>query len=92
MSNLWVVAYDISDNTVRRKVRDVLGNYGSRVQYSVFECFVTRRELEAARSQVKALLQEDDQVRWYPLCSWCAERVSWQGLGSKGRDEGFSIL
>lgn len=38
---LVVVVYDIPDNKRRKKLADFLEGYGRRVQYSVFECFIS---------------------------------------------------
>lgn len=35
---MYLVSYDISSNRRRRKVAKLMENYGTRVQYSVFEC------------------------------------------------------
>lgn len=35
---LYVIVYDISNNKRRTKLHTALKNYGSPVQYSVFEC------------------------------------------------------
>ena len=38
---LYVVSYDLSDDRERSKASDIIGAYGFRVQYSVFECRMT---------------------------------------------------
>lgn len=35
---MYLVSYDISSSRRRRKVAKLMENYGTRVQYSVFEC------------------------------------------------------
>ena len=93
MKSLWVVAYDISDDAARRHVFEILKNRGEPVQYSVFECWLTGRQLQAVREEVKEHLTKEDQVRWYPLCSWCRDRTYWQGIhGAMPEDRGFTLL
>ncbi len=92
MSRLWVVCYDISDNRIRNKVCDLLKNHGERVQYSVFECHLGDRELAGLRQEVAGLLEQDDQVRWYPLCDWCKDKTSWDGPGMPPDDPYFRIV
>ncbi len=92
MKRFWVVAYDISDDAVRHLICEILKDCGQRVQYSVFECLLTRREAKMVRESVKKHLEEGDQVRWYPLCSWCREKVFWQGQGAMPEDTGFTLL
>ncbi|HIP96765.1 MAG TPA: CRISPR-associated endonuclease Cas2, partial [Anaerolineae bacterium] len=38
-----VVAYDISNDRRRTKLHDTLLNFGTPVQYSVFECIVDQK-------------------------------------------------
>lgn len=78
---LWVVAYDIGDDAVRRQVHDLLGDHGRRVQYSVFECRLGPGGLRVLRRRVAVLLGPDDGIRWYPLCRGCASALEWQGDG-----------
>ncbi len=92
MRRLWVVAYDISDAATRRLVCEILKDCGQRVQYSVFECWLNGTELKTVREKVKGHLKEGDQVRWYPLCSWCKDRTCWQGQGTMLEEAGFTLL
>lgn len=89
MSGFWVVAYDISDDRIRSKVADMLKNHGERVQYSVFECRLTRRQLLTLRGQVSQMLDRDDSARWYPLCRWCRKDIGSQGEGGFLADPDF---
>ena len=92
MSNLWVVAYDISDNKIRREVSRTLEGYGLRVQYSVFECRLKQGELIQLRARLSVLLEPMDQIRWYSLCHWCESDVSWQGNGIAPETDAFHIV
>lgn len=91
MSQFWMVAYDIDDNRTRCKVSNILKDYGTRVQYSVFECQLKESQYVSLRKRLEGLLSEDDSLRWYPLCKWCRERVYCQGEGEILGDEGFVI-
>ncbi|MGR9108436.1 MAG: CRISPR-associated endonuclease Cas2 [Gammaproteobacteria bacterium] len=92
MSRLWMISYDIEDDKVRRRVSDLLKNHGKRVQYSVFECWLSGRELTGLRVRLQREIDEGDRVRWYPLCRWCSASVEWFGQGSSARDEDFHVL
>ncbi len=89
MKDFWVIAYDVSDDRARYEVADMLKNHGSRVQYSVFECYVTGTQLQILRNRISRLLDSDDSVRWYPLCRWCRKDISWQGSGEIENDPEF---
>lgn len=73
---LLVVAYDVVDDRRRERVARTLLDYGVRVQYSVFECALTR----AQRRELVSLLREridpvEDTVSLYVLCRPCERRI-----------------
>jgi CRISPR-associated protein Cas2 len=73
---LYVVTYDISDNKRRTRVHKLLCGYGAWTQYSLFECWLTRRQLLELRAKLTPNLQEDlDSVRLYPICGTCQRGV-----------------
>lgn len=76
----YVVAYDISSDKRRTKVHDILLAYGEWTQYSLFECFLTRKQLILLRSKLAPYLDAaEDSVRFYPLCANCVSRVETVG-------------
>ncbi len=65
-----LVTYDIVDDRRRLKVAKIMEDFGERVQYSVFECFLTRRQRELLIRRLKGVInQEEDSVRIYDLGS-----------------------
>jgi CRISPR-associated protein Cas2 len=78
-----VVAYDVASHKRRRRVADILGEVGVRVQKSVFECFVTHRLREELARRVEAELGRRDRVAYYGLCEACRARA---GRGPKRYD------
>ena len=91
MSRLWMIAYDIEDDRNRRRAHDLLKDYGERVQYSVFECWLEDEAQEQLRQQLVAGIEEDDSIRWYPFCVSCRGRVEWQGKGTPADDPEFYL-
>lgn len=87
-----MVAYDISDNKSRRRVSKHLLNYGSRVQYSVFECRLNKKQLMQLRELLNELIKPTDTIRWYPLCNWCEADIQWQGIGKPVETNEFFII
>jgi len=77
----YVVTYDIPDNKRRQKVADILEGYGKRVQYSVFECVLTRAKYNEMRSKLKKKVKlAEDSVRFYPLSNQCFSQIeTWGG-------------
>ncbi len=73
---LVIVVYDISDNKRRTKLANFLEGYGRRVQYSVFECFLSYSQVEALYEKVqKRVKPEEDNVRFYWISKKCAEKT-----------------
>lgn len=61
-----VVVYDISNDKRRVKLSNFLEGYGHRIQFSVFECFISLEEMRQLHQKVKKLvLPEEDNVRFY---------------------------
>ena len=76
----YVIAYDIPDDKRRTKVHKILLGYGKWTQYSLFECFLTRKQLVLLRSKLaEHLVARQDSVRFYPLCANCVSRVETVG-------------
>lgn len=65
------ITYDISDNKRRNRVFRTLKRYGLPVQYSVFECWLSDRQLEDLREELARIVDEDDSLRFYDLCHAC---------------------
>ena len=76
----YVIAYDIPDDKRRTKVHKILLGYGKWTQYSLFECFLTRKQLILLRAKLKEhLVPRQDSVRFYPLCANCVSKVETVG-------------
>ena len=73
---LVLVVYDIPDNKRRTKLANFLEGYGHRVQYSVFECFLTLSEMRQLYEKVqKRVNAEEDNVRFYWISKNSASRT-----------------
>jgi len=72
----YVIAYDISNDRRRTKVHEILTGFGKWTQYSLFECFLSKKELILLQSKLSEyLIATQDSVRFYPLCVNCVEKV-----------------
>ncbi len=65
---IWLVSFDISDDKRRRRAVKVILGYGERVQYSVFECLLRRKELRHLQRKMNKIIEPTDRVLYYPLC------------------------
>ncbi len=81
---LWMIAYDITDDRIRRRVERRLLDHGERVQWSVFECALDGSTLARLRTDLARLIDhERDSIRYYPVCRWCETRLDWIGQGRR---------
>ena len=70
------VAYDVADDRRRAKVARILGDFGTRVQRSVFECHLSAAEARTLEARLRrAIRPTRDSVRVYRLCRACQDRV-----------------
>ena len=51
----WLVCYDVHDPDRLRKCAKHMEGYGHRVQYSVFRCWMTKRDTERRKSVTKKM-------------------------------------
>jgi CRISPR-associated protein Cas2 len=64
----YLVCYDICDEKRLRKVFQAMRNYGDHLQYSVFECQFTAMDLVRCRTELAAIVQQnEDQVLFVNL-------------------------
>lgn len=76
----YVIAYDIPDDRRRTKIHKILLGFGKWTQYSLFECFLSKKELVLLRSKLAEHLKDTkDSVRFYPLCAICVKGVETVG-------------
>jgi CRISPR-associated protein Cas2 len=69
-----IVVYDVVQDKRRNRVARILGGYGDRVQYSVFECLLRREQFDALWEEIEEVVKEsEDSVRAYRLCAACGE-------------------
>ncbi len=63
MRQTYIVSYDICDDKRLRRVFKTLRGWGDHLQYSVFRCELTHRELVELRTELgKIIHHTEDQV------------------------------
>lgn len=71
-----LIVYDISNDRRRTRLHDLLLDYGTPVQYSVFECLLTAKEEEKMVKSIRKLISpRKDAVRYYTLCADCLAKT-----------------
>lgn len=90
-TTFYVVAYDIPSDRRRTKVHKVLSGFGQWTQYSLFELFLSDKELVLLQNKLEKLLDpKQDSVRFYPLCLACRKRV--ETVGSEPPKEPLAYI
>jgi CRISPR-associated protein Cas2 len=88
-----IICYDIVNDRRRTKVMQLLKGYGTRVQYSVFECYLSAQELARVGRQLRRLIDPTrDSVRCYRLDAVAVERTQIVGIGRVTPDETYYLV
>lgn len=73
----YLIAYDIQKNKLRKKLSTLLEKYGSRVNFSVFECTLSKTKLKQLLEEIKEQKLYDerfDSIRFYHICEHCVPK------------------
>lgn len=71
-----VVVYDISDDRRRTRLHNTLKDFGTPVQYSVFECILDSQRMAKMEKAIQRVIKpRRDQVRFYHLCQSCLAKT-----------------
>jgi CRISPR-associated protein Cas2 len=86
-----IVSYDIPSNRRRYKVMKTLEGFGTRVQFSVFECNLKPREIDELRKRLKKLSGPEDSIRFYFMGAEDVKRIERLGDERVVRDKIFIL-
>lgn len=88
-----VVSYDIRDDKRRNRIHKTLKNFGERIQFSVFECDLTKEQVLRMQHALKRIIMEEDHdsVRFYHLCDGCKAKIDRIG-GIIPREDGPVVV
>ncbi len=71
----YLVCYDIRDPKRWRRCFKLLKGYGESLQYSIFRCRLTRRQLERMRWELEKEMAPEDSLMIAGLCSSCRSKL-----------------
>lgn len=92
MSTLYLVAYDIPDDRRRTKLHKLLCGFGKWTQYSIFECFLSEKELVMLHHRLDELLDAtEDNVRIYTICRACQAKTETIGSSPPAEDQVYLL-
>lgn len=74
---MYLVSYDIASDRCRKRVANILENYGKRIQYSVFECDLEEKRYKKLYQEIveETADMTDGSVRFYYLCANCMPKM-----------------
>jgi CRISPR-associated protein Cas2 len=72
----YVICYDIMEPKRWRLVYKKLHGYGQRIQYSIFRCRLTARQIEKLRWELEKILTKEDRLLIIGLCESCEDRLT----------------
>jgi len=85
---LYIVAYDICSPKRLRRALHVVRHYATGGQKSVFECFLSQKELHELLMQCDEMIDpEEDRVALFPVHH--RARVKTLGIGEKPEDPDY---
>lgn len=91
-SSLYVVAYDIPDDKRRTKIHKILKGFGQWTEFSLFECFLTKKELLQMRAKLDRHLDSStDKVRIYLICDTCMTKIETIGIPEPKEETSYLI-
>lgn len=91
-TSFYIVAYDIPDDKRRTKVHKLLSGFGAWTQFSLFECWLTPKELVILRQKLdKHLSAQKDRVRFYYLCDGCVKKIETIGMALPEEQKMFLV-
>ena len=77
----YIVSYDISADKKRTKASKLLEDFGVRIQYSVFECELTKKELKELKAKLSEIINEKiDSVLFILQCENCKNKKEQLGV------------
>ncbi|HZS87889.1 MAG TPA: CRISPR-associated endonuclease Cas2 [Chloroflexota bacterium] len=75
-TRFYVVSYDIPDDRRRNRVHRLLSGFGTNVQDSVFECYLTATQVTMLQEELRREINRaEDHMRFYSLCRECQKHI-----------------
>lgn len=88
-----MICYDIADSKRLAKVSKKLLNNGIRVQYSFFQCELSKSQYKELVNYLRSVInKKEDKLYIYPLCDKCMKNAIIQGSGKFIEKNSFEIV
>ena len=86
---LFYIMVSLNKNSITKmwkikKISKILEKYGTRINYSVFECMFTDRQFQKIQINLERWINRRyDTVVYYPMCINCYTRIIYQPIRKK---------
>lgn len=88
-----VITYDITDNNRRSHIARIMKDYGTRVQYSVFECNLEKKSLNRLKESLNNHIDpKNDSIRIYYICSEDKNKIIVYGQGEVTEEDDVFVI
>lgn len=89
----YVIAYDTPDDKRRNKIVKIIDDFGSRVQFSVFEAILENDLIERMKDKLGKIINEkEDSIKIYKLCGNCEKNIEALGISKNIGKQEFIII
>lgn len=87
----YIICYDITEPKRWRRVYKLVNGYGRRLQFSIFRCRLTARQVERLRWELERIMTAEDKLLILSLCDGCERRVASHNRPESWLDENHSF-
>lgn len=70
----YVIAFDVSNDKVRRKLTKILLSKGVRIQESVFALNLKQHEVKSIGKKLELTLNKQGVIHIFHICAACAKK------------------
>ena len=93
MKRNYLIGYDISNPKRLAKVAKIMKEYGDRIQYSFFHCWISEAQKKRLMGRIKQTIHErDDQVIIVPVTPEQLKSIEFIGVKNQLEVEGVLIF
>lgn len=90
MKSFYIICFDVSNEKRLRKVAIQLENFGTRIQYSLFECHLSPKNIAFLKHRLEKIIDpQADHIRYYKLCPKDKHKVHIEGWGELTPDKDY---
>ena len=79
----FIIAYDVKNPSRLRKVSKHLEGYGYRIQYSIFRCRLSKRQIARLKWELAQIIDSEDSILITPVCATCFNQLETMGILEK---------